>query len=103
MTGYLKRTTMRDDAEEVVLLRALRNMNVPKFIADDASLFYALLNDLFPGIQCPQIRHEALTRAVEEVLNKQQYSSIPAQTEKITQLHETMMTRHSVMLVGGTS
>ncbi|CAF1059416.1 unnamed protein product [Adineta steineri] len=103
MTGYLKRTTMKDNSEEIVLLRALRDMNIPKFISDDVNLFHTLLNDLFPNIYCPKIHYEDLNRIIEEVLIKQQYILLPEQIEKIIQLYETMMTRHSTMLVGPTS
>ena len=102
MTGYLKRTTMKDHSEDIVLLRALRDMNIPKFISDDVSLFQGLLQDLFPNIHCPQIRYEELNRIIEEVLINEQYILIPGQIEKIIQLYETMMTRHSIMLVGPT-
>ncbi|CAF1521352.1 unnamed protein product, partial [Rotaria sordida] len=30
MTGYLKRITIKEDSEEIVLLKALRDMNIPK-------------------------------------------------------------------------
>ncbi|CAF0910630.1 unnamed protein product [Adineta ricciae] len=103
MAGYLKRTTMRNDREEIVLLRALQNMNVPKFISDDVTLFHALLNDLFPDIHCPQICYEDFNRIIEATLTDQSYSLIPEQIEKIIQLYKTMMTRHSTMLVGPTS
>jgi dynein heavy chain len=50
MAGSLKRTKP-NDTEEVVLIRAMRDANVPKFLSDDLPLFNALVNDLFPGIQ----------------------------------------------------
>jgi len=102
MTGYLKRTTMKEDSEEIVLLRALRDMNIPKFISDDVGLFLTLLNDLFPNVYCPRMRYEEFNRIVEEVLINQQYILIPEQIHKVIQLYETMMTRHSTMLVGPT-
>ena len=49
MAGNLKREDP-DLQEELILLRALRDMNMPKFIAEDAALFRLLLNDLFPGV-----------------------------------------------------
>ncbi|CAF4829118.1 unnamed protein product [Rotaria sp. Silwood1] len=103
MTGYLKRTSMKEDPEEIVLLRALRDMNIPKFIYDDVHLFLTLLNDLFPNIHCPEILYENLNRIIKEILIKQQYILVPEQINKIIQLYETMMTRHSTMLVGPTS
>jgi dynein heavy chain len=102
MAGYLKRTTMKDDAEEIVLLRALRDMNMPKFISDDVNLFSNLLNDLFPNIASPKTHYQDFNRIIEEVLNNQRYILVPEQIEKIIQLYETMMTRHSTMVVGPT-
>ena len=48
MAGSLKRSdpTMN---EEVILMSALRDMNLPKFIKDDERLFRLLLCDLFPS------------------------------------------------------
>ena len=102
MTGYLKRTSMKESPEEIVLLRALRDMNHPKFIYDDTILFQALLTDLFPNIVCPSVQHPDLRQMIEEVLLKQKYTVVQAQIEKIIQLYETMMTRHSTMVIGPT-
>ncbi len=93
---------MKEDSEEVVLLRALRDMNIPKFISDDVNLFVNLLNDLFPNISCSKIHYENLNQIIENVLNNQQYVLVEEQIEKIIQLYETMMTRHSTMVVGPT-
>jgi dynein heavy chain len=35
----------------VVLIRAMRDSNVPKFLADDVPLFMAIVQDLFPGVK----------------------------------------------------
>ena len=35
--------------EGLVLMRALRDANMPKFAFEDVPLFRGLLNDLFPG------------------------------------------------------
>ena len=49
MAGSLKRDNP-EKLEDVVLIRALRDSNIPKFLADDADLFLGILGDLFPGI-----------------------------------------------------
>lgn len=52
MAGSLKRANP-DVAEDLVLIRALRDSNVPKFLADDLPLFAAIVQDLFPGVEIP--------------------------------------------------
>ena len=53
MAGSLKRGSP-DMSEQLVLMRALRDMNLPKFVFDDVPLFLGLINDLFPGMDCPR-------------------------------------------------
>lgn len=48
MAGALKRGAP-GMSEQLVLMRALRDMNLPKFVYDDVPLFLGLINDLFPG------------------------------------------------------
>lgn len=47
MAGALKRAEPGLN-EDVVLIRAMRDSNVPKFLKDDLPLFSALISDLFP-------------------------------------------------------
>ena len=49
MAGALKRASP-DVSEDKVLMRALRDMNMPKFVEEDVELFMGLINDLFPKI-----------------------------------------------------
>lgn len=48
MAGALKRGAP-DMTEALVLMRALRDSNLPKFVYDDVPLFLGLVGDLFPG------------------------------------------------------
>jgi dynein heavy chain len=101
MAGQLKRGSP-ELAEDVVLMRALRDMNLPKFVFDDVPLFLGLISDLFPGLDCPRVRYPSFNDAVEEVLKEGEYIAIPEQVDKVVQLYETMMTRHTTMVVGPT-
>ena len=51
--GLLK-SAEPDMDENQLLLRALRDVNVPKFLKDDLPLFENIIKDLFPGIEKPE-------------------------------------------------
>ncbi|NXF04124.1 DYH10 protein, partial [Smithornis capensis] len=101
MAGELKRGSA-DLSEEVVLMRALRDMNLPKFVFEDVPLFLGLISDLFPGLDCPRVRYPDFNDAVEQVLQDQGYVVLPVQVDKVVQMYETMLTRHTTMVVGPT-
>ena len=57
MAGSLKREAA-DIPEELVLMRALRDMNMPKFIFEDVPLFTGLITDLFPKVDVKRKPYE---------------------------------------------
>uniref|UniRef100_A0A8C3JB17 Dynein axonemal heavy chain 10 n=1 Tax=Calidris pygmaea TaxID=425635 RepID=A0A8C3JB17_9CHAR len=101
MAGELKRGSA-DLSEELVLMRALRDMNLPKFVFEDVPLFLGLISDLFPGLDCPRVRYPDFNDAVEQVLEEGGYVVLPDQVDKVVQMYETMLTRHTTMVVGPT-
>ena len=66
-------------SQDVVLMRALRDMNLPKFVYDDVPLFLGLIHDLFPGLDCPRVRYPNFNDAVEDTLEKHKYILLPQQ------------------------
>lgn len=104
MAGSLKRGSPDLD-EQLVLMRALRDMNLPKFVFDDVPLFLGLIGDLFPGMDCPRVRYPEFNDVVENDLKEHGYQVLTAaseQVDKVIQLYEIMMTRHTTMVVGET-
>eukprot|EP00898_Chlorokybus_atmophyticus_P006649 jgi/Chlat1/6986/Chrsp56S00523 len=104
MAGALKRGSP-DMPEELVLMRALRDMNLPKFVFDDVPLFLGLISDLFPGLDCPRVRYAQLNDVVEKDLEEHRFQVMTGpsqQVDKVIQLYETMLTRHTSMVVGQT-
>ncbi|XP_054276499.1 dynein axonemal heavy chain 6-like [Macrosteles quadrilineatus] len=101
MAGALKRENV-DKPENVVLIRALRDSNLPKFLKDDAQLFQGILNDLFPGVELPEQDYGVMHVVMKEVIESRGLQPEPSTFTKATQLFETMQVRHGVMTVGPT-
>ena len=57
ITGALK-IEDNDIAEELTLMRRLRDMNIPKFVFEDFPLFIGLIKDLSPGMEVKRKPYE---------------------------------------------
>ncbi|XP_059580544.1 dynein axonemal heavy chain 6 isoform X2 [Alligator mississippiensis] len=101
MAGSLKRENP-DLNEDVVLIRALRDSNLPKFLADDALLFSGIISDLFPGVIIPDHDYGILQSTIIDVMLSKGLQPEDSMVHKVIQLYETMLVRHGVMLVGPT-
>ena len=99
--GNLKKAN--PDADELqLLLRALQDVNLPKFMAQDLPLFSGIMSDLFPGVEQPNIDYGALMKSIKgscEELNLQPHEFF---LRKNIQLYETIVVRHGLMAVGPT-
>jgi dynein heavy chain, axonemal len=91
-----------NDAEDVLVLRGLRDINVPKFLAPDLPLFHGIISDLFPGVAPPQADYEALYSALKVSCGDLKIQNTAEFVGKVVQLYETTVVRHGLMLVGPT-
>ncbi len=101
MAGALKRAEP-SLPEEAVLLRAMRDSNVPKFVKDDLPLFYALIRDLFPTLEVEQVNYGFLQKQIEASITKMGLQCVPSFILKVIQLFEIFNIRFGVMIVGPT-
>lgn len=101
MAGALKRASP-DQLEDITLICALRDSNLPKFLADDAVLFKGILGDLFPGTELPVQDYGDLEKSIISSMETKNLQPVPALVTKTIQLYETMVVRWGVMLVGPT-
>ena len=62
--GNLKRI-MSNDTEDIVCLRALVDVNIPKFTVNDVPLFSSITSDLFPDTKVPQIDYGKLLESIK--------------------------------------
>ncbi|XP_072930463.1 dynein axonemal heavy chain 6 isoform X2 [Epargyreus clarus] len=101
MAGALKRASP-EQPEEMTLLCALNDSNLPKFLAADAVLFAGILSDLFPGVGLPVRDYGVMVDVIQAILLERKLQVEACQIRKVIQLHETMIVRWGVMLVGPT-
>lgn len=59
IAGVLKRK-FKNSNEETLLIQAVRNANIPKFLKEDLFLFEALIFDLFPLAEIIETKHQEL-------------------------------------------
>ncbi|GAX82307.1 hypothetical protein CEUSTIGMA_g9736.t1 [Chlamydomonas eustigma] len=97
--GNLKRK-LPDQKEDVLMLRAITDVNLPKFLDEDVPLFEGILSDLFPGVQLPAIDYLDITEALTANAIKAGLQPLPSFIEKAIQLYEMVVVRHGLMLVG---
>jgi dynein heavy chain len=98
-SGRIKRDN-GDLDETSVMIKAIRDMNLPKFIAEDVVLFDNLFMDLFPDCEEPQVNTDELQLGIEDTLTANGLQLNENLVVKIMQLYEYKTTRHGNMLVG---
>ncbi|XP_063587791.1 dynein axonemal heavy chain 3-like [Penaeus indicus] len=92
---------MPDLPESQVVLRAIQDVNLPKFLAQDIPLFEGIVQDLFPSEKDGEITTDpALEAALKNTLAENNLQDVPYFREKMIQLFNMILVRHGVMIVG---
>jgi dynein heavy chain len=82
MAGALRRKDA-DTPENLVLIKAMRDSNVPKFLEHDLPLFYGIVQDLFPGVEMKKSEYGKLQKAIENQLRQRKLQSVEDYVTKI--------------------
>ncbi|XP_030057583.1 dynein axonemal heavy chain 11 [Microcaecilia unicolor] len=99
VAGSLKRGD-KNRPEDQVLMRALRDFNLPKVVTDDLPIFMGLITDLFPALDVPRKRDLQFEQLVRESTLELQLQPEESFILKVVQLDELLAVRHSVFVVG---
>ncbi|CAD6235446.1 GSCOCG00007903001-RA-CDS, partial [Cotesia congregata] len=91
-----------DENESSLVLRAIIDVNLPKFLAHDIPLFNGIYNDLFPGVTLPKADRDELIELLLIHLEKRNLQATNWYIEKIIQIYEMILVRHGLMIVGET-
>lgn len=97
--GNLRRISPKE-SEEILTLRAICDVNVPKFTTNDLPLFEGILSDLFPNAKLMDNSQGDLKESIKNYCKINNLQAIKAFIEKIFQLYNTTVVRHGLMMVG---
>ncbi|XP_067601688.1 dynein axonemal heavy chain 11-like [Pseudorca crassidens] len=99
VAGSLKRGD-KNRPEDQVLMRALRDFNMPKIVTDDIPVFLGLVGDLFPALDVPRRRVPHFEQMVRQSTVELRLQPEESFILKVVQLEELLALRHSVFVVG---
>lgn len=72
-----------EELESVLMLKSLKDVNLPKFLAHDVPLFEGILMDLFPGTVLPAPDYDIMLVHVNKICEKMNLEPHPIFFEKV--------------------
>lgn len=67
--------------QELICLRAILDVNVPKFLQDDLKLFNGIVSDLFPKTKQEPINYGALEESMRNVCIKNNLKDVDGESD----------------------
>lgn len=99
VAGSLKRADP-EMPESHILMRSLRDFNVPKIVTGDLPIFLGLIHDLFPNVEVARKKIATLEDAIRKAAADAGLQADDNFVLKVVQLEELMAVRHSVFIIG---
>ena len=86
--------------ENLIILKALVDINLPQFVGDDVSLFKGIVSDVFPKIPPPTLDRPVLQESLEEACRNNKLQPIPWFINKMMEFYEMLQVQHGIMIIG---
>lgn len=97
--GNIKQA-LPDENEDILLLRSLLDVNLPKFLSIDIPLFEGIISDLFPGTKSMETDYSLMKTEFLYLCQELNLQPEGCFFTKIVQTFEMMIVRHGFMMVG---
>lgn len=81
---------LSEEQESQILMQALNDTNLPKYLKEDVVLFMNLMNDLFPNITKLDKNQEVIDKSINLATRELNYQIWPSQTEKVTKINNNL-------------
>ncbi|KAL3663603.1 hypothetical protein V7S43_011489 [Phytophthora oleae] len=99
VAGAFKRAESKLSEQEI-LMRSLRDFNLPKIVKQDLLVFNGLLSDLFPNLNLPRKVDESMEKYVHVACEDRGLWPHEQFRLKVIQLEELVAIRHCVFVMG---
>uniref|UniRef100_A0A4W2H6H3 Dynein axonemal heavy chain 14 n=1 Tax=Bos indicus x Bos taurus TaxID=30522 RepID=A0A4W2H6H3_BOBOX len=102
MAGKKKRELKSETEETLIIIEAMREASLPKFLPKDVLLFEKIMRDIFCGATVSKVNQIVLEKLIEIATQHLGLHQWPAQKERIIQFYNQLQACVGVMLVGPT-
>ena len=89
-----------EENEAILVLRSIKDVNLPKFLSHDVPLFHNILGDLFPGVVLEPPDYEDYDRALNTACEFFNLQNTEYFRLKAYECYEMINVRHGLMVVG---